>query len=218
MSDLLTHLAPALAAAGISLAPVRLEGLDGHFRLLLEWNARMNLTGVTDPQTAATIHYLDALAALPHLQSGKPVETWIDVGSGGGFPGVPLATAWPDQRFLLAESRMKKANFLQAVVTELGFSNRVAVFAGRVERATFDAQVAPHVARGTFGVCARALEKMDRQMWDLLKLPGVRRAAFWLGADAARAAAANAPSGWRAEAHMLPSGDRRALAVFRRSA
>jgi 16S rRNA (guanine(527)-N(7))-methyltransferase RsmG len=216
MSDLLTHLVPVLSTADISLSPVQLEGLDGHFRLLLEWNARMNLTGVTDPQTAATIHYLDALAALKYLKAGKAVATWIDVGSGGGFPGFPLATAWEGQRFLLAESRMKKANFLRAAVSELGLSDRVAVFAGRVERATFDAQVAPHVARGTFGVCARALEKMSRQMWDLLKLPGVRRAAFWLGADDAKAAAANPPAGWRAEAHALPSGERRALAVFAR--
>ena len=106
--------------------------IDGHVRLLLAWNAAMNLTAIVAPAAVARLHVADSLAALEVLRA-EPHATLLDLGSGGGFPGIPLAAALPATRSLLVESVAKKAAFLDAVREAVGLANRVTVAAARVE-------------------------------------------------------------------------------------
>lgn len=98
-------------------APARLAR---YHRLLCEWNARMNLTGDTDFAVALYRHYLDSLAPLRLEGLFAHGARVIDVGSGAGFPGLPLAIARPDLRVTLLDALQKRISFLSAVVEELG--------------------------------------------------------------------------------------------------
>jgi 16S rRNA (guanine527-N7)-methyltransferase len=103
-----------------------------HVRLLLAWNTAINLTAITEPEAIAARHVADSLAALP-LLSARPPGTILDLGSGGGFPGVPLAVTLPAARVTLVESVGKKAGFLRAVVRALALDDRVIVANTRAE-------------------------------------------------------------------------------------
>ena len=103
----------------IQLTPDMLNQMQEHWDLLLEWNERVNLTAILDPQEAAELHYRDSLAAMEHGLKG-PV---VDMGSGGGFPGIPLAIAMPSTQFTLVEPRRKRVSFLRTAVSRLGLRN-----------------------------------------------------------------------------------------------
>jgi 16S rRNA (guanine527-N7)-methyltransferase len=107
------------------------DAIGGHLRLLLAWTDAINLTAIRDPVEAATLHVLDALAAVP-LVRATGVDRLLDLGSGGGYPGLPLAVAVPAEA-LLVESIGKKARFLETVVEALALAGRVAVAPARVE-------------------------------------------------------------------------------------
>lgn len=158
------------ARLGIALEPVQLDRMARFVGLLLDRNQRLNLTRIVEPAAIERRHLLDSLTcALPLLMggprpmplpSGGEVETgsvlagWrcIDVGSGGGLPGIPLAIAFPGLRMTLVESVAKKAAFLRDVVAELGLAD-VSVRTGRAEEAARDAS-----ERDTYDlVVARAL-------------------------------------------------------------
>lgn len=96
--------------------------------LIGKWNRIHNLTAVRDSAQMVGSHLLDCLAAAPHLTAGSVV----DVGSGAGLPGIPLALAWPQQAVILIDSNHKKAAFLRQAVIELGLDN-VQVVCERVE-------------------------------------------------------------------------------------
>ncbi len=111
--------------------------LADHLRLLLAWNAAVNLTAIRDPRAAVAAHVLDALSALPLLRE-LGVRALLDLGSGGGYPGLPLAIALPAERALLVDSIGKKARFLATAVAGLGLADRVAVVAERAETLAAD--------------------------------------------------------------------------------
>ena len=115
----------------IKLTPEMLEQMDEHWDLLLEWNERVNLTAILDPEEAASLHYRDSLAAIEHGLEG-PV---VDMGSGGGFPGIPLAIAMPSTSFTLVEPRRKRVSFLRTAVSRLGLRN-VKISMSRAEHGT----------------------------------------------------------------------------------
>lgn len=124
------------------------ERLDDFHALLTEWNARMDLTAVTEPREALTRHYLDSLTALPYLPQSARV---VDVGTGAGFPGMPLALARPDLRFTLLDAREKRVQFLRAAIEALGVS-ATAVHAraedfAKAHREAFDVAVSRAVAK-----------------------------------------------------------------------
>ena len=108
-----------LLPESLSLSPAMLEQMQQHWELLLEWNSRVNLTAITNPREAAGLHYRDSLAAIEHGLTG-PI---VDMGSGGGFPGIPLAIAMPDSLVTLVEPRRKRVSFLRTVVSRLGLKN-----------------------------------------------------------------------------------------------
>ena len=94
-----------------------------YHELLADWNTRMNLTGDTDFATSLDRHYTDSLAPLVNEHLFPQGASLIDVGSGAGFPGLPLAIARPDLQVTLLDSLMKRIGFLDAVVKDLGLTN-----------------------------------------------------------------------------------------------
>ena len=126
-----------LGAIGVTLSEAARDQVSAYLAQLLAMNALMNLTAIEDPGVAWEKHALDALALVPLLppvsSTGKGSRLrLIDIGSGGGLPGIPLAIARPDVRVMLVEATQKKASFLSAVSAGLGLDN-VEVRAERAE-------------------------------------------------------------------------------------
>jgi 16S rRNA (guanine527-N7)-methyltransferase len=147
MNSLWTDIA---ARANLTLSEPQHAQLSRYLDVLLAANLRMNLTRISDRAAAEVQHVGDSLTLLPHLPPGA--IRVVDVGSGGGVPGIPLAIVRPDARFMLVESTKKKAAFLKDAVAQLGLSN-VSVSEWRAEdvgrsnsRETFDVAVARAVA------------------------------------------------------------------------
>lgn len=126
-----------LAALGLTLDEPARHAIDDHVRLLLAWTTAINLTAIREPVAAAREHVLDSLSALPLLRR-RGVRHILDLGSGGGYPGLPLAIALPEARALLVESVGKKATFLATAIDALGLRPRVAVAATRAETLAAD--------------------------------------------------------------------------------
>jgi 16S rRNA (guanine527-N7)-methyltransferase len=141
-----------LAALELTLAPDVRVAIDGHVRLLLAWTEAINLTAIRDPATVAVAHVIDSLVAVPLLRE-RGVDRFIDIGSGGGYPGLPIAAALPAARALLLEPINKKARFLSTAITATGFETSVEAAAVRAE-----ALAADHRHRGRWpAVTARAV-------------------------------------------------------------
>lgn len=117
-----------LAALGEEPAAHPCEHYLSYIELLARWNKAYNLTGIREPARMVTHHVLDSLVLLPHLHGVR----CLDVGSGAGLPGLVLALARPDTRWVLLDSNGKKVGFLRQCVRELGIANAEVVQA-RVE-------------------------------------------------------------------------------------
>ena len=127
-----------LAELGLSLdAPAR-AALATQVRLLLAWNAAINLTSIIDPALIAIRHVVDSLAAVPLLATRGAGLRVCDIGSGAGYPGLVLAAALPGSRVALVESTGKKARFLETAVAAAGLGDRVQVIAARAEAVAAD--------------------------------------------------------------------------------
>ena len=143
------------AVSGVELDAAGLEALEGQVRLLLAWNSAINLSGIRDPAAVALEHVLDSLTAVPILRRAGVTE-FLDIGSGAGYPGLPLAVALPATRALLVESIGKKARFLAVVAEALGLADRVRVAATRAETLAAD----PHHRGRWPAVVARAVSDL----------------------------------------------------------
>jgi 16S rRNA (guanine527-N7)-methyltransferase len=126
-----------LGSLGLILDPSVRQAIDGHVRLLVAWNAAINLTSVHDPAQIAIRHVADSLTAVRPLQQAG-IDAILDLGSGGGFPGLPLAASLPGVEALLVDSVGKKARFLEIAVNAIGLANRVRVGAVRAEALAAD--------------------------------------------------------------------------------
>lgn len=104
---------------GVVLDDVAADKFDRYAQLLVEWNEKMNLTAITEPTEIVLKHFVDSLTAVPFLPK-KDEVTLIDVGTGAGFPAIPLAIACPHVRVTLLDSLNKRLLFLQEVCRELG--------------------------------------------------------------------------------------------------
>ncbi|TWI57679.1 16S rRNA (guanine527-N7)-methyltransferase [Pseudomonas duriflava] len=116
---------------GIALEDQTIQRLLAYMGLLVKWNKAYNLTAVRDPDEMVSRHLLDSLSIVPHIAAGD----WLDVGSGGGMPGVPLAILFPDSNFTVLDSNGKKTRFLTQAKIELGLDN-LNVIHSRVEAFT----------------------------------------------------------------------------------
>ncbi|MCW8195574.1 16S rRNA (guanine(527)-N(7))-methyltransferase RsmG [Proteobacteria bacterium 005FR1] len=126
----------------LRLSEAQGQQLIHYLQLFAKWNAAYNLSAVRDIREMVSRHLLDSLSIVPLVANSAGGEHWLDVGSGGGLPGIPLAIMFPDKRLTLLDSNGKKTRFLFQVKTELQLS-RVEVVQERIERfeppAKFDA-------------------------------------------------------------------------------
>jgi 16S rRNA (guanine527-N7)-methyltransferase len=155
------YLAPAKVPAGLYAQ------LSGYLDLLMKWNGRTNLTAVREPEEIVRRHFGESLFAARHL--GPEVVTLLDLGSGAGFPGLPVALFRPEIRVTLAESQNKKATFLREVVRTLGLAN-VDVWAQRAEAMPLERQFHTVTLRAVDNMAAALAAAEPRAAHQLLLL------------------------------------------------
>jgi 16S rRNA (guanine527-N7)-methyltransferase len=117
-----------IADAGLAISQPTQQKLLAYLALMQKWNKVHNLTAVRDPDEMVTLHLLDSLAVLPFID-GKSL---LDVGSGAGLPGIPLAICLPELKVTVIDSNQKKVSFMRQAKAELGIAN-LQVLGGRVE-------------------------------------------------------------------------------------
>ena len=122
------ELASGIAALGLDVSAQAQQRMLDYLALVGKWNKAYNLTAVREPEKMLTHHLLDSLAVLPHVRGPRV----LDVGSGAGLPGIPLALAKPEWQFTLLDSNHKKATFMRQAAIELKLGN-VDVQCSRVE-------------------------------------------------------------------------------------
>ncbi len=127
------ELAQGARELGVELGAQQQEQLLAYLALLIKWNKAYNLTAVRDPDEMVSRHLLDSLSVVPYVAEAG--DNWLDVGSGGGMPGIPLAILFPGRRFTLLDSNGKKTRFLTQVKLELQLAN-LEVIHSRVEAFT----------------------------------------------------------------------------------
>ena len=148
-----------LRELGVAECPSAADNLLRYSEILREKNKVMNLTAITDPTEIVTRHFLDCAALAPYMpQDGRVLDVGmegekrlLDVGTGAGFPGMPLAILCPQIEFVLLDALRKRIDFLNEVIAELGLINVTAVHAraedyARDNRGTFDLAVSRAVA------------------------------------------------------------------------
>ncbi len=135
---------------GVDLSEVQRDQLLAYLALLSKWNKAYNLTAVRDTAEMVSRHLLDSLSVAPHVQPGG--QSWLDVGSGGGMPGIPLAILFPERHFTLLDSNGKKTRFLTQVKLELKLAN-LDVVHSRVEQFT--------PAQPFSGITSRAFSSLE---------------------------------------------------------
>lgn len=170
-----------LATDAQTLAPLLPAGYadaaERFVALLLSTNARLNLTRVVEPEAVARVHLLDSVAALPKLDDLRP-ERVLDLGSGGGVPGIPLALARPGVRWTLVDSVGKKVDALRGFIADLDLATVDAV-AARAELLGRDAAHREAYDLVTARACA-ALPVLAEYALPLLRVGGALLA--WKGA------------------------------------
>ena len=120
-----------LNALDIALTNRQQEQFVKFYELLVEWNKVMNLTGITEYEEVNEKHFVDSLSLVQAIDINK-VETVIDVGTGAGFPGIPLKIVFPHLKIVLLDSLNKRINFLNTVISELGLTE-ITTIHGRAE-------------------------------------------------------------------------------------
>jgi 16S rRNA (guanine527-N7)-methyltransferase len=129
-SALAAVLEEGIVAMHLDVSPAQQETLMDYLALMFKWNSVYNLTSLRDPMQMVTHHLLDSLAAVPAFAQAHNV---LDVGSGGGLPGIVLAIVRPDMKVSMIDTVHKKTAFLTQVKAELGLAN-VTVYTARVEQ------------------------------------------------------------------------------------
>lgn len=142
---------------GVELNDNQVKQFYDYYELLIHWNTMINLTAITEQKEVITKHFADSLAlikALPDLADKE--YSLIDVGTGAGFPGIPLKIAFPNLKVTLLDSLNKRINFLNEVIKTLNL-NEIKAIHGRAEDAAHD-----NVSRETFDVCvSRAVANLS---------------------------------------------------------
>ena len=183
---------------GFRLESNQLVCIQRYIRILLQWNEKINLTAIRDPLEILYRHFCESMFGARFLPSTEC--RLADVGSGGGFPGLPLKIVRPDLTVFLVESNVKKATFLAEVARELGLSE-VRVLVSRYEE--LSEEITPlDVA------CSRALGEYSKFLeWAKSPVIDCRKVLFWLGGqdlDEVRK-----DDSWKWEAVLVPHSIRR---------
>jgi 16S rRNA (guanine527-N7)-methyltransferase len=192
---------------GTPLPSPSLDRLTIHYRLLREWSRRMNLTGLKSRQAILDRHFVEPLVASRYMQGNG---TLLDLGSGNGFPAVPLAILHPGARLVLVEASEKKSTFLWIVLREVGLKAAQVV----TERACRRADLSRFLPVRWLTFRAVKIEAVLSGPGPDLIEPGGRMMAFVSEAEAARLAA-TPPSGLQQVAmHHLPKSPGDVVALF----
>ena len=139
-----------LSKIGIEVDEKKLSALERYFELLVEWNLKMNLTGITKKEDVYLKHFYDSLTLMKAINLNK-VETLCDIGTGAGFPGLVIKIVFPEIKVTLVDSLNKRINFLNEVIKELNLEN-IETISARIEeygvknREIYDVVVARAVA------------------------------------------------------------------------
>lgn len=174
-------LSEGISTLGLALPDGAEDRLASFLKLLAKWNGTYNLTAIRDPREMVTHHLLDSLAVLPHLGG---VSTLVDVGSGAGLPGIPLAIARPTLLLTSVEASQKKAAFQQQAKIDLGLNN-VSIHCGRIESLT-----------GTFDA---AISRAFSELADFVRLSGhLSERLFAMKGAYPQEEIERLPAGWRA--------------------
>lgn len=142
----------ALAKKGLELTEPQLQQFAEYYRLLVEWNEKMNLTAITEEKEVYLKHFYDSLT-LAFIEGFETDKKLCDVGSGAGFPSIPLKIAFPEMEITIVDSLNKRITFLSTLVETLGLENvhlyhdRAETFAQKEFRGRFDYVTARAVAR-----------------------------------------------------------------------
>lgn len=120
-----------LEKLGITLSDKQKQQFDSFYELLVEWNKVMNLTGITEYEEVNEKHFVDSLSIIKAIDLND-VDNLIDIGTGAGFPGIPLKIAFPHLKVVLLDSLNKRIKFLNTVIEELGLDN-IETIHGRAE-------------------------------------------------------------------------------------
>ena len=182
--------------------------IQQYIDLLLRWNEKVNLTAIRDPLEILYRHFCESMFGAVVTPSEKC--RLADVGSGGGFPGLPLKIVRPEWDIVLIESNVKKATFLTEVVRELGLES-VRVLVSRYEE--LHEEVAPLDL-----VCSRAVGDFGPFLeWASSPMLGTERIALWIGGDDAAMVRQLPLEGWEwEEPKPLPHSLRRLILVGKR--
>lgn len=140
---------------GIPLSAMQLDQFERYAAELMRWNQHTNLTTIVEPQAIMVRHFLDSLA-LAQVWANEPPRSLADIGTGAGFPGLPLKLLWPQLRLLLVESVGKKTEFLQHMVATLALSD-VEISTARAE----ELGQQPHYREQFGAVTARAVATLN---------------------------------------------------------
>jgi 16S rRNA (guanine527-N7)-methyltransferase len=187
-----------------ALSETQINNLVQHYGMLRVWNERTNLTRIIEPEDAARLHYADSLFGGQFIEAASRL---IDLGSGAGFPAIPLAVMRPEVQVTALEANHKKALFLREAKDALGLAN--------------------------FSVAAARLEAFDLTSFDLLTSRALDRAEAVLPAVIERLCASQRfmlygaqdllaklshrfHAGYRIEAHAIPESESRLIAIFAR--
>jgi 16S rRNA (guanine527-N7)-methyltransferase len=198
-----TQISNALKPYGIAPSIDLIKGIRTYIELLLKWNRSISLTSVRDVEQILRFHFGESLIVLSML----PVEKsrLADVGSGAGFPGIPLAMASPSLKVTLIEANAKKYAFLNEVIRELRLRNAIALHT-RME--DFKAPT-----RAFDVVTARALGKFESLLrWAQKELAPGGRIALWVGGEDATDISADSKWKWSAPL-PIPSSRRRCILI-----
>lgn len=138
----------------LTLTREQLAAFDRYYNELIEWNARINLTAITEYDQVIVKHFLDSISIAPTLRSLAPHGRLVDIGTGAGLPGIPLKIVLPDWHVTLLEATGKKVDFLNHVIAQLNLADTCAIHiraedAGQqpIYREQFDVAVARAVAQ-----------------------------------------------------------------------
>ena len=197
----------ALEQYRIAATPEQIEQILSYLNLLLKWNEKVNLTAIRDPLEILHRHFCECMYAAGSV----PIERGrlADVGSGAGFPGLPLKIIRPELEFFLIESNLKKATFLTEVIRELVLA-KTRVVVGRYEG------LGEELAPLDF-VCSRALGDFDAFLkWAASETLAAKRVVLWIGGRDLEEIRRNTFWTWR-EPIPVPHSLRRYLLVGERN-
>ncbi|MEK6287072.1 MAG: 16S rRNA (guanine(527)-N(7))-methyltransferase RsmG [Acidobacteriota bacterium] len=198
-----SELETAISSYGIeALTEGQTTQLVRHYSMLCRWNQRLNLTRITEPREAARLHYAESLFGARFIAGAR---TLLDIGSGAGFPAIPLAVARPDFQVTALEANQKKSLFLKEAKDELGLAN-LKVMTARLEE--FD-------WAGYDLLTSRALDRAEAVLPTVIeRLSPKQTLMLYCGSDLV--AKLEGQVNYKIETHPIPHSQARLIAIFSR--